>query len=139
MTSIRVLPFCAVRGHFDYLEPWVLGFCDDTDGAVLVLVKSIFEKCLDFLRRRIRCDVPILRLAAEDQVAYASAHKVRLKSGGMQRVRNRPYLLKDCELRLFHFGIVTHKCVGAPARIRTYNTTSEASRDIRFTTGASTH
>src|SRR3989338_631 len=101
MPRIRVLPFRAIRCHLDDLEPRVLRCGDNADGAVIVFVKSIFEKRLYFLRCRARRDIPILRLTTDEKIAYTPADEVRLESRRLKGAGYVTHFLGDGEL-CFH-------------------------------------
>src|SRR3989344_3482320 len=61
----------AIGRHFDDGEPRVLGAGLHADRTVVILVKRVGKYGLDLLRSRVRGDVPILRLEADNQVADA--------------------------------------------------------------------
>src|SRR3989344_6867949 len=86
--SICIFVVGTVRGNLDSLELWILALRLDRYSEKLVFIKAFRENLLDFFWFCIGCYVPIFRFSAQQQIAHAPAHHIRIKPSFFELAHN---------------------------------------------------
>ena len=92
--SVRVFPFYAKRRDFHDFQRLIYrlsrasrGIIYHANSSKFILIECMWKYFLNFIRRCIRCHVPIFRFLHADHIAHASANQIRLKSSFLQGPR----------------------------------------------------
>src|SRR3989344_1155897 len=106
-SCVGIFALNTVRCHLYHLQARIVGVGDDTDRAEVVLVERLFEEFLNIVRPRVCRYVPILGLAADEEVTHAATDEVCFVTGFFEHLVHAAHDIRNRK-RCIHMHIVVY-------------------------------